>query len=1428
MMKKLLLKAKSLILLAAIFCLFSPYAKGAIATFHTTYGAGSAQMPDDPSLIQKYNTWLGFVNGNGAGGYLRVHYTEGVGGQADGTASEGIGYGMLLAVYFNDQTTFNGLWNYKVLHSPNKGLMAWLVSSGGGNIDTNSASDADADIAMALLLAHRRWGSTGAFNYSSLATTEINKVASSDVDGTDFHIFPGDYCAHNTPVNTYPSYFTPAWYTEFGVQTGNVTFWANVATKAAGMLAAGCRNATGLATEQCSATGGAVGGSDGYNSARIPWRYSLDYSWNGTASSLSQINMDNVFFAGKATSVGAVYNITGGNPTDTTHNGMRIGPVGTSFMVTGKTADLTAFYTEASSNFNDPTHFYNETLALLSLLDMSGNMPKVFGAQQPTPTPPTGDLFDDCEDKDNVNEWGGYWYTYDDLGQTPIAGDSLIVPWTTARYGKALMTPTPFYMQAPGYPASTYGTLYAARMTGVVTITYAYGFIGMGSGTNSSSGDTVPQVTDLSMYTGMRFWVKTLNATDSYSVKIKCPTSVTNPAGNDYKYSFIGSTTWSQVAVPFINLTQENWGTSTVYVDKTLVEKNSTDVQWQTVSQPHPAVDIMVDDIEFYPAKTPTMVPTYCPGEMLDTLEDGDSQNNFGGYWYTYNNVTAPASTIWPSSAQGATFTPSAPGANGTFYCARITGTVSAATVAFVGMGTNMTADGVGVRDVHVFVGLNFWVKGDGNTYSVKIKAGPTVITGGNDYKFSFKTNAGTWEQMTIPFSIFTQEKNWGTVVPLVSTVLTSLQQIQFESKGISHLVDLSIDDLAFECSQGWTPTVTKTVPPPSSTITPTFTVTPTRTVTGTSTRSATPTSTNTAVQNTATFTITITNTPTYTRTATPTSTGISSFTSSPTSTNTVTLTFTGTRTESPTFTYTSTNPSTATFTGTRTSSPTYTNTATNTATSTFTGSATASSTYTGTLTGTPSRTQTASPSSTRTPTFTPTWTFTGTNTPTFTVSNTHTVSPTNTPYAGSPTDTPSVTETLTGTPSFTPTDSHTLTFTSTYTRTATYTSSSTVTFTKTATATLTFTLTPTPTDTLPGTASMTPTVTRTSSKTPSPSITVTSTTSLQSPTITQTFTSTDVVPSATFTSTNVPFTATYTSTDVPFTPTFTPTDTYTPTFTQTFTETFSQTFTQTYTYSNTNTPTYTVTDTPTTVPTVNAPSLDVIIEAPASATVGEQIYVTMTVKNNGNSLITGITPAALDITGTGVLTLVSNPIPGSVASLDINATTTFVWKYTVTTAGYVSIQGTANGNSGAVISPVKTGVGTTLELAPTLTYTRTPVVMITPTPTMGNVLVFVTATPVLIYPNPNPTPGTTPSRIIGYTVSRPISKAVFRLYTSMGRLIRQVEDTTAHVQGKALMNVDGSYFQGLSRGIYYYVIIATDKETNTQVKSPIEKAIIQ
>ncbi len=69
--------------------------------------------------------------------------------------SEGIGYGMLLAVANNDQPLFDKLWKFYSDHVDPRGLMNWAMDACDppGNNNANSATDGDLDVAMALVQA---------------------------------------------------------------------------------------------------------------------------------------------------------------------------------------------------------------------------------------------------------------------------------------------------------------------------------------------------------------------------------------------------------------------------------------------------------------------------------------------------------------------------------------------------------------------------------------------------------------------------------------------------------------------------------------------------------------------------------------------------------------------------------------------------------------------------------------------------------------------------------------------------------------------------------------------------------------------------------------------------------------------------------------------------------------------------------------------------------------------------------------------------------------------------------------------------------------------------------------------------------------------------------------------------------------------------
>lgn len=75
--------------------------------------------------------------------------------------TEGQGYAMLMAVYYNDRTSFDSLWRWtqKNLSNPNNGLFYWKYTPGASDpvSDRNNASDGDVLIAWALLKAGNKW-----------------------------------------------------------------------------------------------------------------------------------------------------------------------------------------------------------------------------------------------------------------------------------------------------------------------------------------------------------------------------------------------------------------------------------------------------------------------------------------------------------------------------------------------------------------------------------------------------------------------------------------------------------------------------------------------------------------------------------------------------------------------------------------------------------------------------------------------------------------------------------------------------------------------------------------------------------------------------------------------------------------------------------------------------------------------------------------------------------------------------------------------------------------------------------------------------------------------------------------------------------------------------------------------------------------------
>lgn len=247
----------------------------------TEWNAPVSQRITETKVARAYLEWKArfFKSCDDGSEYvLKNDYTG-----SEQVASEGIAYGMLLAVGIGDRATFDGLWQFYREHRNGNGLMNWLHSPCGGQIDGNGASDADLDAAMALILADGRWG--GLAGDALALVTAIGTHETQTCGNGEIVLKPGDaWGGCDGTVN--PSYFSPAYYRRFAsVQTDRAAFWNQFATDTYQMLAGMQEQTAGLLPDWGFGDGRAEGGDRGqfgYEAVRAPWRIALDLAWSGS------------------------------------------------------------------------------------------------------------------------------------------------------------------------------------------------------------------------------------------------------------------------------------------------------------------------------------------------------------------------------------------------------------------------------------------------------------------------------------------------------------------------------------------------------------------------------------------------------------------------------------------------------------------------------------------------------------------------------------------------------------------------------------------------------------------------------------------------------------------------------------------------------------------------------------------------------------------------------------------------------------------------------------------------------------------------------------------------------------------------------------------------------------------------------------------
>jgi endo-1,4-beta-D-glucanase Y len=217
----------------------------------------------------------------------------------DDAVSEGVSYGMFLALYANDQAYFNSIWNAgeKFMWNDWGNYYDWRRNPQGGDMgDGGPASDAEQDIALLLIFAdqlvkNKIWSSytsnKGA-TYAGRARSILGTIRGSMIDQGKY-LMPGHWGGAGT-LN--PGYFAPAFYRIFGeFEPEHKATWNALINGSYEVIARSPGYSKGLIPDWCTASGGSTGGA-GYNAyfsgdalyrdaVRVYWRLATDYLWYG-------------------------------------------------------------------------------------------------------------------------------------------------------------------------------------------------------------------------------------------------------------------------------------------------------------------------------------------------------------------------------------------------------------------------------------------------------------------------------------------------------------------------------------------------------------------------------------------------------------------------------------------------------------------------------------------------------------------------------------------------------------------------------------------------------------------------------------------------------------------------------------------------------------------------------------------------------------------------------------------------------------------------------------------------------------------------------------------------------------------------------------------------------------------------------------------
>lgn len=318
------------------------------------------------------------------------------------TVSEAHGYGMLIMAAMSEydseaKAIFDGMYRYYKAYpsSIGKNLMAWQQSDNGSALicseGSDSATDGDMDIAYALLMADKMWGSDGEINYLESAKSVINDIMTYEVNQEDWILRLGDWtyqASKNDPYYsaTRGSDFIVQYMPVFAQVTGDdrwTTLYDNTYSIINSLVD---EYQTGIIPDFLikDSTGKFIPAppnfleseNDGncyYNSCRAPWRIGMDYLVNGNTDALEFSNTITSFMR-KSTNNDPWEVMAGYTPDGKAVSDWNDLCFVSPLMITAAAADATEWHDsvrEVCLNYGDDVYF-GETITMLCLIADDG------------------------------------------------------------------------------------------------------------------------------------------------------------------------------------------------------------------------------------------------------------------------------------------------------------------------------------------------------------------------------------------------------------------------------------------------------------------------------------------------------------------------------------------------------------------------------------------------------------------------------------------------------------------------------------------------------------------------------------------------------------------------------------------------------------------------------------------------------------------------------------------------------------------------------------------------------------------------------------------------------------------------------------------------------------------------------------------------